>query len=183
MIRQHPRSKRTDKLFPYTTLFRSGERGQVDLAGQPRVGAGINGGAGDHRFPRRAGRDAADALHPCRVDVDMACSAGALAATIVRDACDVVGQRNVHQIVARGRRDDAFVTLRLSKYDLHSSPTLLSVPRFTNRHISIVDSYGKADISRNPIDKSGKTAIARILDEDSIWTSGDRKSTRLNSSN
>src|SRR3546814_2854503 len=56
--------------------------------------------------------------------------------TIARDACDVVGQRNVHQIVARGRRDDAFVTLRLSKYDLHSSPTLLSVPRFTNRHIS-----------------------------------------------
>src|SRR3546814_7508593 len=91
----------------------------------------------DLRFLRRAGRDAADALHPCRVDVDMACSAGALAATIARDACDVVGQRNVHQIVARGRRDDAFVTLRLSKYDLHSSPTLLSVPRFTNRHISI----------------------------------------------
>src|SRR3546814_1343113 len=83
--------------------------------------------------------------------------------------------RNVHQVVARGRRDDAFVTLRLSKYDLHSSPTLLSVARFTNRHISIVDSYGKADISRNPIDKSGKTAIARILDEDSIWTSGRRR--------
>src|SRR3546814_8217543 len=53
--------------------------------------------------------------------------------------------------------------------------SLLSVPRFTNRHISIVDSYGKADISRNPIDKSGKTAIARILDEDSIWTSGRRR--------
>src|SRR3546814_19718454 len=87
----------------------------------------------------------------------MSGSAGALAATLARDACDVVGQRNVHQIVARGRRDDAFVTLRLSKYDLHSSPTLLSVPRFTNRHISIVDSSGKADISRNPIDKSGKT--------------------------
>src|SRR3546814_1001991 len=55
------------------------------------------------------------------VDVDMACSAGALAAAIARDACDVVGQRNVHQIVARGRSDDAFVTLRLSKYDLHRS--------------------------------------------------------------
>src|SRR3546814_17074566 len=130
----------------------------------------INGRAGDHRFLRRAGRDAADALHPCRVDVDMACSAGALAATIARDACDDVGQRNVHQIVARGRRDAAFVTLRLPNYDLHSSPTLLSVPRFTHRHISRVASYGKADISRNPIDNSGNTALTLKLVEESIWT-------------
>src|SRR3546814_16336570 len=100
------------------------------------------------------------------VDVDMACSAGALAAAIARDACDVVGQRNVHQIVARGRSDDAFVTLRLSKYDLHSSPTLLSVTRFTNRHISLVDTYGNADISRNSIEKIGHTAISSICASD-----------------
>src|SRR3546814_9413343 len=28
MVRRHPRSTRTDTLFPYTTLFRSGERGE-----------------------------------------------------------------------------------------------------------------------------------------------------------
>src|SRR3546814_4230422 len=44
------------------------------------------------------------------------------------------------------------------------SSDVCSSDLFTNRHISIVDTYGKADISRNSIDKSGKTAIARILD-------------------
>src|SRR3546814_10969824 len=35
MIRRPPRSTRTDTLFPYTTLFRSG-LDQVDLVGNPR---------------------------------------------------------------------------------------------------------------------------------------------------
>src|SRR3546814_10247104 len=36
MIRRPPRSTRTDTLFPYTTLFRSGhrERGREDIHGQ-----------------------------------------------------------------------------------------------------------------------------------------------------
>src|SRR3546814_19824720 len=33
MIRRPPRSTRTDTLFPYTTLFRSAERGQPVLVG------------------------------------------------------------------------------------------------------------------------------------------------------
>src|SRR3546814_17496004 len=36
MIRRPPRSTRTDTLVPYTTLFRSGERGRQRLAGRRR---------------------------------------------------------------------------------------------------------------------------------------------------
>src|SRR3546814_11175353 len=39
MIRRPPRSTRTDTLFPYTTLFRSG-----DLAGGPRIDVGDEDG-------------------------------------------------------------------------------------------------------------------------------------------
>src|SRR3546814_6077956 len=39
MIRRPPRSTRTDTLFPYTTLFRSGRRGQLCRA----AGAGRGG--------------------------------------------------------------------------------------------------------------------------------------------
>src|SRR3546814_12317779 len=48
MIRRPPRSTRTDTLFPYTTLFRSGRR--VDATGAP----GRRGGQRDRR--RAAGR-------------------------------------------------------------------------------------------------------------------------------
>src|SRR3546814_15217191 len=37
MIRRPPRSTRTDTLFPYTTLFRSGERHMPDQLGQEVV--------------------------------------------------------------------------------------------------------------------------------------------------
>src|SRR3546814_1819229 len=40
MIRRHPRSTRTDTLFPYTTLFRSGHARTVELTqpvGEQRV--------------------------------------------------------------------------------------------------------------------------------------------------
>src|SRR3546814_8426918 len=50
MIRRPPRSTRTDTLFPYTTLFRSGR--------SPRAASGRRGlrlGAG--RWPHRAGGD------------------------------------------------------------------------------------------------------------------------------
>src|SRR3546814_1420719 len=36
MIRRPPRSTRTDTLFPYTTLFRSGGRRRIRLALRPR---------------------------------------------------------------------------------------------------------------------------------------------------
>src|SRR3546814_17637520 len=35
MIRRPPRSTRTDTRFPYTTLFRSRKRSEVDLRSQP----------------------------------------------------------------------------------------------------------------------------------------------------
>src|SRR3546814_1569283 len=35
MIRRPPRSTRTDTLFPYTTLFRSGRQQQAEEAAQP----------------------------------------------------------------------------------------------------------------------------------------------------
>src|SRR3546814_4336029 len=40
MIRRPPRSTRTDTLFPYTTLFRSGALGGPGLAGELPVDAG-----------------------------------------------------------------------------------------------------------------------------------------------
>src|SRR3546814_4966193 len=44
MIRRPPRSTRTDTLFPYTTLFRSVERGPGDAGGAGDV---VGGGLGD----------------------------------------------------------------------------------------------------------------------------------------
>src|SRR3546814_2978052 len=67
MIRRPPRSTRTDTLFPYTTLFRSGVVGddRHGLADQPldiaQIGALLGVAEGD-RHPGRAGaRRAADA--------------------------------------------------------------------------------------------------------------------------
>src|SRR3546814_19254928 len=50
MIRRPPRSKRTDTLFPYTTLFRSAvvleaATVEVDAAGEQRGGEGVAGEA------------------------------------------------------------------------------------------------------------------------------------------
>src|SRR3546814_18643507 len=78
MIRRPPRSTRTDTLFPYTTLFRSGAA-HVE-ADQARLAQGC--GAADHAddAPRGAGEDriaavegggggeAARAFHELRVD-------------------------------------------------------------------------------------------------------------------
>src|SRR3546814_18407914 len=54
MIRRPPRSTRTDTLFPYTTLFRSGGAGEEDQA-VPRSRAGVR----EDRHAR--GRDRSDA--------------------------------------------------------------------------------------------------------------------------
>src|SRR3546814_9818045 len=69
MIRRPPRSTRTDTLFPYTTLFRSG-----CSAGEPRVRIGrafprVDGFIGGRLAGRiaaaadRAGNASADAVH------------------------------------------------------------------------------------------------------------------------
>src|SRR3546814_3376629 len=60
MIRRPPRSTRTDTLFPYTTLFRSGHGadGGVALRGGGRAGPGRpqgHAGAAAPRARRRAG--------------------------------------------------------------------------------------------------------------------------------
>src|SRR3546814_8466408 len=57
MIRRPPRSTRTDTLFPYTTLFRSGARGQEANPGLSEgfsVRAGACRGADRDAFGRRA---------------------------------------------------------------------------------------------------------------------------------
>src|SRR3546814_12313586 len=41
MIRRPPRSTRTDTLFPYTTLFRSGACPLIELPMSPRIGEHI----------------------------------------------------------------------------------------------------------------------------------------------
>src|SRR3546814_6650396 len=57
MIVRPPRATRTDQLFPYTTLFRSGarERGGERVAARPRSGDG-GGPPGRDRRLQRAGR-------------------------------------------------------------------------------------------------------------------------------
>src|SRR3546814_13626573 len=44
MLRRHPRSTRTDTLFPYTTLFRS-LRVDIEQSKEPRMSARRDGGA------------------------------------------------------------------------------------------------------------------------------------------
>src|SRR3546814_6001549 len=67
MLRRPPRSTRTDTLFPYTTLFRSGYAARVqarlrlshpiDLgAPAPRIFAGLRWGIGPRRAHRREDR-------------------------------------------------------------------------------------------------------------------------------
>src|SRR3546814_20813422 len=51
MIRRPPRSTRTDTLFPYTTLFRSRDRGRAQ--GGPAARRGLCGRAGGQRRLRR----------------------------------------------------------------------------------------------------------------------------------
>src|SRR3546814_2975146 len=48
MIRLPPRSTRTDTLFPYTTLFRSGG----ELPSEAGAGGGAGGRSGGRRLPR-----------------------------------------------------------------------------------------------------------------------------------
>src|SRR3546814_10506114 len=56
MIRRPPRSTRTDTLFPYTTLFRSGKRRDADLSEEPRrEGDGENRSWATHFRRRQAG--------------------------------------------------------------------------------------------------------------------------------
>src|SRR3546814_2059463 len=63
MIRRPPRSKRTDTLFPYTTLFRSGNGGSIINSVECLVrlfDLGIDFGVGSQlqeRFQLHAGRD------------------------------------------------------------------------------------------------------------------------------
>src|SRR3546814_16481908 len=55
MIRRPPRSKRTDTLFPYTTLFRSLEEGRHDLVGNVLMDDPLNALSIGHGVLRLAG--------------------------------------------------------------------------------------------------------------------------------
>src|SRR3546814_12612877 len=69
MIRRPPRSTRTDTLFPDTTLFRSGEQGQVGLQSRQ---AGDCGG--------QVAVDVATPVNPDHVDTSMEQPNGEMAA-------------------------------------------------------------------------------------------------------
>src|SRR3546814_1790941 len=80
MIRRPPRSTRTDTLFPYTTLFRSGQARDREVAGVRRFlgfdpGAGLRGNASQARH--RAG--AARHLHAAALGAGMVLPGGRLA--------------------------------------------------------------------------------------------------------
>src|SRR3546814_3099881 len=49
MIRRPPRSTRTDTLFPYTTLSRSGLGRPVNIVLIPQIGHVVSAGSVDHR--------------------------------------------------------------------------------------------------------------------------------------
>src|SRR3546814_1328968 len=61
MIRRPPRSTRTDTLFPYTTLFRSGKGAQGAHRAHGRPAPGVQGAARVRDAVRRRGAD-----HPRR---------------------------------------------------------------------------------------------------------------------
>src|SRR3546814_7118008 len=68
MIRRPPRSTRTDTLFPYTTLFRSGRADVARGAGRLcRRDAGMGGLLAVHRRHRRAGHGPAVAAVEARL--------------------------------------------------------------------------------------------------------------------
>src|SRR3546814_3814997 len=54
MIRRPPRSTRTDTLFPYTTLFRSGQRADDVARAQLVCAAGVDAQRGHGRLRHRA---------------------------------------------------------------------------------------------------------------------------------
>src|SRR3546814_8741799 len=59
MIRRPPRSTRTDTLFPYTTLFRSGRRAFVNVGGphMERHGADLEAETREHEHDAENQRD------------------------------------------------------------------------------------------------------------------------------
>src|SRR3546814_14293177 len=91
MIRRPPRSTRTDTLFPYTTLFRSGLRrldieralGDVHAARQdarPRlVDRAVGAGGGDAHLLVAVGglRPGATGGHACQCGEERQCASGA----------------------------------------------------------------------------------------------------------
>src|SRR3546814_7570390 len=69
MIRRPPRSTRTDTLFPYTTLFRSGRRqgrGAPRLRGLPELAQAVRPCADHDRVYRMSARAAARAIDALR---------------------------------------------------------------------------------------------------------------------
>src|SRR3546814_6070059 len=97
MILRPPRSTRTDTLFPYTTLFRSLDPGEVARALPGRIPASVPAGAGPRG--RRAGADLAE---PRELRLAGAAAAGVPA----RPGCDL-GGASVASAVHRAGRANA----------------------------------------------------------------------------
>src|SRR3546814_10693040 len=95
MIRRPPRSTRTDTLFPYTTLFRSGTRGARSEDGAGK-GAGAIRGGGAEGGARGAGTGLSGPTH--RIE-----GAGRGAEGRVRAACGARTGNGAEELSGAGR--------------------------------------------------------------------------------
>src|SRR3546814_3200406 len=120
MSRRHPRSTRTDTLFPYTTLFRS-------AVGRPRADRGSGQGAGEPAEPRRGeiGRSLIQGL-PRRIgthyhrQMTITINAAFDSGNIVVDAIDGTSAR---LSIRKDRESDFFqwFHFRVSRSEEHTS--------------------------------------------------------------
>src|SRR3546814_3249939 len=194
MIRRPPRSTRTDTLFPYATLFRSGARAR-ERAGGRRAAAVRRRYPDLHppRLPHPLGRRAADQLPPARID----------------SADSGVGVRgqgtDLRRLRTRGTR--ALPVLLLRGCDVAVSATLRAASRLEarganayNSHLHLRRTRRRAPFSRNsacspnlalpapssqrpaPRSCSPPAAANRRRLTPPTPPRRDRKSTRLNSS-
>src|SRR3546814_16663427 len=95
MLRRPPRSTRTDTLFPYTTLFRSG--GRAGKSDSPHVGPAHRMGRARRKGSRLAARQQSSLghvmLNALSVDVEDWFQVGAFESTIKRDDWDGLNHR------------------------------------------------------------------------------------------
>src|SRR3546814_11940901 len=136
MIRRPPRSKRTDTLFPYTTLFRS----QHGAAGVGQAQAAVAFGvdveqAGGDQLPEHAAPGA-------RVEVVADAERGEAVVTELADSLVVRAAKDVHQV----RDAEALAAA------VHAAQRLLrghgGVPGFGRRQAVVAVAAGLAEIGR-----------------------------------
>src|SRR3546814_7386864 len=119
MIRRPPRSTRTDTLFPYTTLFRSGVGGLADLAVRGRHRRGIDDRASIAIAPRierhHARRRPGDATEGAD-EVDLDDPIKGIKREMLDAAIFLGPARGLDRIAGAGAVDeDAFLAVRFAR--------------------------------------------------------------------